>query len=103
MAKYVYLYTGGQSNDTPESQEKSMAAWGAWLESLGTALTDFGNPFGASATVTADGSSDGAASGGSGYSMVEADSLQDAVAKTKGCPVLDGGAGTVEVFEAIAM
>ena len=41
-------------------------------------------------------------SGGSGYSIVEADSLQDAIAKTKGCPVLDGG-GTVEVFEAIAM
>jgi hypothetical protein len=37
-----------------------------------------------------------------GYSIVEADSLQDAVAKTKGCPILDSG-GTVEVFEAIAM
>jgi hypothetical protein len=102
MAKYVYLYTGGRSNDTPEAQEQSMAAWGAWLEGLGAALTDFGNPFGASATVNADGSSDGASSGGSGYSIVEAGSLLDAVAKTKGCPVLDGG-GTVEVFEAIAM
>ena len=102
MAKFVYLYTGGQSNSTPEAQEQAMAAWGGWLEGLGAALTDFGNPFGASATVNADGSSDGASSGGTGYSIVEADSLQDAIAKTKGCPVLDGG-GTVEVFEAIAM
>jgi hypothetical protein len=102
MAKFVYLYTGGQSNDTPESQEQAMAAWGGWLEGLGAALTDFGNPFGASATVNANGTSDGSPINGSGYSIVEADSLQDAIAKTKGCPVLDGG-GTVEVFEALAM
>jgi hypothetical protein len=102
MAKFVYIYTGGQSNDAPEAQEASMAAWTAWLGALGAALTDFGNPFGASAAVTANGSTEGAPSGAGGYSIIEADSLQDAVGKAKGCPVLDGG-GAVEVYEAIAM
>jgi YCII-related domain len=102
MAKFVYIYTGGQSNDTPESQEAAMAAWTSWLGGLASALTDFGNPFGASATVTADGSTDGAPSAAGGYSIIEADSLEDAVAKAKGCPALDGG-GAVEVHEALAM
>jgi hypothetical protein len=102
MAKFVYVYTGGQSNDTPEAQEAAMAAWTGWMGSLGSAFTDVGNPFGASVTVTADGSSEGAPSGAGGYSIVEAASLADAVAMTKGCPVLDSG-GAVEVFEAIAM
>jgi len=102
MAKFVYVYTGGRISETPEAQQAAMAAWGTWMGDLGAALTDGGNPFGPAKTVTADGPSDGAASGATGYSIVEADSLDDAVAKAKGCPVLDGG-GKVEVHEAILM
>ena len=69
---------------------------------VGSSLTDVGIPFGASVTVPADGSSEGAPSGADGYSLVEGDSLEDAVTMTKGCRVLDGG-GPVEVFEAVAM
>jgi hypothetical protein len=102
MAKFVYLYTGGQMAETPEAQEQAMQAWGAWFGTLGGSVTDMGNPFGASATVGSGGVSAGGASQAGGYSIVEADSLDDATAKTKGCPVLDGG-GSVEVYEAIAM
>ena len=84
MAKFVYVYTGGQTNDNPEAQEAAMAAWTTWMGGLGAALTDVGNPFGPAKTVTADGSSDGARSGASGYSILDADSLDDAVAKAKG-------------------
>ena len=101
MAKYVYMYTGGQMNETPEAQEQAMQAWGAWFGTLGGAVTDMGNPFGASATVNASGAGAGPGQAG-GYSIIEADSLADAVAKAGGCPVLSGG-GTVEVYEAIAM
>lgn len=102
MAKYVYVYTGGQMADTPEAQEQAMQAWGAWFGTLGDAVTDGGNPFGASTTVKSGGSVTGAASGLTGYSIVQADSLEEAAAKADGCPILQSG-GNVEVYEAIAI
>jgi hypothetical protein len=102
VPKFVYVYTGGQMADTPEAQEKAMQEWGAWFGMLGEAVSDPGNPFGASATVSPGGVTDGGASKAGGYSIVTADSLSDATAKAKGCPVLTGG-GSVEVYEAIAM
>jgi hypothetical protein len=102
VPKFVYVYTGGQMAGTPEEQEKAMQAWGAWFGALGPAVADPGNPFGPSATVSSDGTTDGGASKAGGYSIVTADSLSDAAAKAKGCPVLTGG-GTVEVYEAMPM
>ena len=97
MAKFVYLYTGGQMAETPEAQEQAMQAWGAWFGSLGDVVTDMGNPFGASATVGAE---SGPAVGG--YSIVTADSLAAAQTLTDGCPILASGGG-VQVYEAIEM
>jgi len=102
MAKFVYLYTGGQMSSTPEGREQAMQAWGAWFGGLGSAVVEIGNPFGESATVKSGGTVPGAASGASGFSVIEAGSLEEATARVAGCPVLDGG-GTVEVFEAIPM
>jgi hypothetical protein len=102
MAKFVYLYTGGQMAETPEAQQKAMEVWGAWFAKLGSSVSDMGSPFGASATVSSRGVGGRGASGAGGYSVITADSLDDAAAKASGCPVLDSG-GTVEVFEAIPM
>ena len=77
-----------------------MQAWGAWFGTLGDSVADVGNPFGNSATVTSGGVADGGKSGAGGYSIVSADSLGDAAAKAKGCPVLASG-GSVEIYEAI--
>jgi hypothetical protein len=102
MAKFVYLYSGGQMAETPEAQEQAMQAWGAWFGKLGAAVTDMGNPFSASATVGPGGAIDGGSSKVSGYSVVTADSIADATAKVAGCPIFEAG-GTVEVCEAIPM
>jgi len=102
MAKFVYVYVGGQMAGTPEAQERAMQAWGSWFGSLGSAVTDIGNPFGASATVKSGGVTSGSALNAGGYSIIEAASLDDAAAKTVGCPILAEG-GTVEVYEAIPM
>jgi hypothetical protein len=102
MAKFVYAYTGGQMAETPEAQEQAMQAWGAWFGQLGSALTDGGNPFGASATVKSGGGSAGNSSGLTGYSIIEAASLDEATAKAAGCPILQAG-GAVEVHEALPM
>jgi hypothetical protein len=102
MAKFVYLYTGGQMAETPEAQEQAMRAWVAWFGTLGTAVTDMGNPFGASATVKSGGVAAGSAVNAGGYSIIDALSLDDATARTTGCPILANG-GTVEVYEALPM
>ena len=57
-----------------------------------------GNPFGAQAAVGG-----GATSGLTGYSIISADSLDDALAKAKSCPILNGGSGGVEVYETLEM
>lgn len=102
MAKFVYLYSGGQMAETSEAQEEEMRVWGAWFGALGDSVVDIGNPFGAGSTVTGDGVAAGGAAQLGGYSLVEAASLDDAAAKAGGCPVLASG-GRVEVYEAIPM
>ena len=102
MAKFVYIYAGGQMAETPAAQEQAMQAWGAWFGQLGDSVADPGNPFDHSATVSSGGVAEGGGSGAGGYSIVSADSLSAAAAMAKDCPVLASG-GTVEVYEAIAM
>jgi hypothetical protein len=100
MGKYVYIYKGGGMGATEAEQEAAMAAWGKWINDMGSAFEDIGNPFGSSAAVQAGGSNGAAASGLTGYSVVNASSLDDAVNKAKGCPVFAGG-GSVDVYEAL--
>ena len=104
MAKFVFAYTGGAGMaQTDEEMQATMAQWGQFLGGIGAALIDGGNPFAESATVSAGGAVVSAgASGLGGYSIIEADSLDAAVALTKGCPNLTSG-GNVEVYAAIPM
>lgn len=104
MAKYLFLYHGGSMPESAAEQAKVMDAWGQWFASLGSSIVDGGNPVGQSSTVHGDGSvtGDGGANPASGYSLVEATGIDDAVAKAKGCPILQSG-GSVEVAEAMDM
>lgn len=104
MAKFVLAYHGGGMPETEAEQAEVMAAWGAWFGGLGEAVLDGGNPIVMTKTVASNGSvSDG---GGvnplSGYSLVQADSIDAAVEMAKGCPILASG-GSVEVCQAIDM
>ncbi|MEP2533099.1 hypothetical protein [Shimia sp.] len=104
MPKFMFIYHGGGMPETPEEGEKVMAAWGAWMQGLGDALVDGGNPAGMSKTVTASGiDDDGGSNPVSGYTLVNAADMDAACALAKGCPILDGGKGTVEVAEAMEM
>jgi hypothetical protein len=98
MAKFVFIYTGDSRADTEEEQQEQMAAWGAWFEQLGGAVTDMGAPFGGSKTVGGN----GAATAATGYTIVTAGSLDDAAGMAQGCPILQNG-GAVEVYEAMEM
>ena len=98
MGKYVLAYTGGSMPESEEEQKSVMDAWGAWFGRLGDSVVDMGNPFGAQAAVGG-----GSTSGLTGYSIVSAASLDDALAKAKTCPILNGGSGGVEVYETLEM
>jgi hypothetical protein len=101
MADYLLVYSGGGMPETEAEGAQVMQAWGAWMASLGPALKDGGNPFTPQAkTIEPDGSvSEGAVSAPlSGYSIISAGSLDEAVTMAKGCPVLKSGA-RIHVFE----
>ncbi len=104
MAKYLFVYHGVTGAMTAEEKKTIMNAWGSWFGSLGSAVIDGGNPVGPSSTVKTDGSlvSGGGANPASGYSLIEAKSLEDAHAKAKGCPILKAG-GTIEIAQAMDM
>jgi hypothetical protein len=105
MTKYVFSYHGDSEMPTDQAVvDEIMAAWGAWFGSLGDALVDGGNPFGASKSVASDGSvTDGNAARLSGYSIVNADSIDAAVTMAQGCPILGGDGSSITVSEAIEM
>lgn len=102
MSKFVVVYQGGSMGDTPEAQEASMKKWMEWFGSMGTAVTNFGNPFGASTSLSSDGSRGSAKSGLTGYSTIEVEDLDAAAELAASCPNLSEG-GTVEIYEAIPM
>jgi len=102
MAKFLFVYHGGGAPESEEEGAAVMQAWNEWLDGLGPAVVDQGHPTGASATVASDGwTSDG---GGpnpvSGYSIISADSLEQALVFAKGSPQLAAG-GTIEVAETL--
>jgi hypothetical protein len=100
MTKFLLVYHGGNAPTSKEEGEKVMAAWGTWIGGLGKSLTDVGNPTGASKVIAPGGkiTAGDRANATTGYSILEAASLDAAVAATKGCPHLAAG-GTVEVAE----
>lgn len=101
--KYLLVYYGGVMASTPEAQAEVMKTWEAWFKVLGKAAVDGGNPFSAKVKSV---SSDGAISDGpiariaSGYSILEAGSLDEAAKMATGCPVLKSG-GQIAVYETI--
>jgi len=104
MSKYLFAYHGVQMEQNPEAVQATMAEWGEWFGALGSALVDGGAPVGASRTLAADGSAvdGGGANPVSGYSLVTAGSLDEALTLAKGCPVLGKG-GSIEVAETVDM
>lgn len=100
MPNYVFAYHGGGMPETPEEGQKVMAAWQAWYGGMSEALVDGGAPVGMSKTVTASGVDDNGGSNPlSGYTVVKADTIEAACEIAKGCPILEGGNGTVEVAQ----
>lgn len=68
---------------------ETMAAWAAWFDSMGESLSDRGNPVFESAELGICGQ--GTRLGG--YTFVNAENLESAVALAEGSPALEAGGG----------
>ena len=103
MPKYLLAYHGGATPETTTEEERNaiMQAWGAWMGTLD--LVDMGNPIGQTKVVTSDGVTVGDSTNPlTGYSLLNAASIDEAVAAAKGCPIHDSG-GSVVVPETMEM
>ena len=102
MPKFIYAYHGGKKPETPEAGMEMMNRWNTWLDELGSAALDRGNPVGMSKTVSASTVEDNGGSNPlSGFSIVEANSIESAIEMSRGCPHLEHG--TIEVAEIMEM
>ena len=103
MSQYVIVYLGGDPPSSPEEGKHHFSKYMEWLASLGDAAVSPANPLKNTHTVNPDGTATtGGTSTMSGYTIVEADSMEAALSMAQACPFLDIG-GSLEVSERIEM
>ena len=103
MPDYVLLTTGHGTMPQGEGMTAFMAAWNAWVADLGAALKDGGNPIMAARTIDPSRNvRTGSDVDVSGYCIITAGSMDEAVDKAKGCPALDTGT-SISVLETVVM
>ncbi len=112
MSEFVYLFRATPAASTaamgtPEAAQRSMQAWMAWMASLesGGHLKERGRPLepgggtvrGSAAGITTDGPFAESKDIVMGFVIIEAKDLAEAQELAKGCPIVTGGGGSVEV------
>lgn len=103
MANFLVVYLGGNPPSTPEEGKAHFEKYKAWLANLGAAVVSPANPLKDTHSIAADGEhSKGSDIAMSGYTVLSADSIDDAMAMAKACPFLEIG-GRLEVSELVQM
>lgn len=103
MPQYCIVYIGGNPPASSEEGKLHMSKYMSWLSSLGESAVSPANPLKNTSTIYPDGSiSKGGQTTMSGFTIIEARSIEAAIAIARGCPFLDVG-GSLEVSEMIKM
>ena len=103
MPQFIITYIGGDHPSSPEEGQKHFAKYQQWLATLGSAAVSPMNPISHTHTIHADGSvTQGSAISMSGFTIVEAASIEEAISMAKDCPFLDIN-GSLEVSELVKM
>ncbi len=103
MSLYVMVYLGGNPPSSPEEGQQHFAKYKEWLSSLGDAAVSPANPLKDTSTVHTDGTvTSGGTTTMSGYTIIEAGSMELALTIARACPFLDIG-GSLEVSELMQM
>lgn len=109
MAKFLFVYRGPLEESTappsPEMMQAILQSWGAWFQTIGAALVDGGDGLLQTGKlvdakgVVSDGPFIEAKEIVGGYSVVKADTYDEAVGYAKSCPILHQPGWKVEVRE----
>ena len=113
MSKYLVLYqseaalsgvsvTEMLAKSTPGQMAAGMAAWHAWHQKCGAAVIDLGAPLDNSTTVTGGAAAPGKTSI-TGYTMLQAGSMEEAVALMKDHPHFHMPGSSVQILECVQM
>jgi hypothetical protein len=106
MSKFVVIYAAPESaeatmeNNDPAAAAEGMKAWMDWAGRAGQHLTDMGAPLGNGREISPSGTSD-AGAGVGGYSILEADDMDQALALMDGHPHLMMPGASIRVYEAL--
>ena len=103
MPQFVIVYLGGDKPSSAEEGKLHFSKYMQWLRSLGDAAISPANSLMNTSTVNVDGSvTSGGSSTMSGFTIIEADSMEAALSISRTCPFLDIG-GSLEVSELMKM
>jgi hypothetical protein len=114
MAKFMYLFRGGDgrmADLSPEQVQAHMGRWGAYMQRLSTEghlgqglpLKGEGKVVGGMGKVITDGPFAEGKEIVGGYLMVAAADLAEAVELSKACPIFEFDGSSVEVREIVEM
>ena len=102
MKRFTLTYYCEPKPKNPEEGRKHMEQWMAWVKSLGKSMVDPGVPLNSPMTVSSKGVKDGGRPNRlTGYSVLKAETLEDAIEIAKKCPHLHYG--TIDVAEVMDM
>ena len=111
MSEFLFLYRSNENDrrenmGTPERAQKSMQAWLGWMRDLegkghiknpGQPLEGTGAVVRTEKKLVTDGPFVEAKDMVLGYTVIQARDLAEAAELAKGCPILAGPSGTVEI------
>ena len=106
MSKFLFIYhaptTPAENTPSdPAEMEAVMGQWMEWAGRVGDGMVDFGTPLAGGVQVTPEGTSPSTREV-VGYTLIEADSMDDALALAQDHPHLNMPGGcTIEVHEAL--
>ena len=108
MKKYLVLYMAPTESfekalkADPDEMKKGMEEWNVWMEKNKVAIVDIGAPVGKTKKVDPSGASDMRNNVG-GFSIVQAESLEEAAKLFENHGHFQMGGGWVEVMEFVDM
>ena len=104
MKQFLLTYLGTAPQDMkPEQGQQHMKDYRQWLTDLGDAVVSPANPLKDTHTIHPDGSvTRGGNSTMSGYTIIQAENIEDALDIAKKCPYITIG-GILEVSELLQM
>jgi hypothetical protein len=109
MKKFLVIYYASSSameqmkDSSPEDTKKGMEGWMVWAKKCGDGLVDMGTPLGNGQKVKKSGSSP-SEKGIVGYSLLQAESMENAVKMLDNHPHLSWNEGCeIEIHESLPM